>query len=211
MVRLPSSPQVPASARTRGYGVLTTVGVEPEAPLPFAGPAAAAGAGTGRRTASSPAESAADGLRRGGRRRTGNFHRGSRRTQSACRHQRRRPAALVAEDVHWLDAPTAEMHAFVGRRLESDRIFLLAAMRAGFESPLVAARLPELVTEPLSAAAAARLLDAYAADLTTSGAQPHTARRSGKPAGPRRAAAGVATGRWLPTEAPDCSFGGYRR
>jgi AAA ATPase domain len=77
-----------------------------------------------------------------------------------------KPLLLVADDVQWLDTPTAEVLAFVGRRLGSDRILLLAAMRDGFQSPLVAARLPELVIEPLSEAPSAELLDAHAPDLT---------------------------------------------
>ncbi len=77
-----------------------------------------------------------------------------------------KPLFLVADDVQWLDTPTAEALAFVGRRLASDRILLLAAMRDGFHSPLVAARLPELVIEPLSEAPSAELLDAHAPGLT---------------------------------------------
>jgi hypothetical protein len=48
---------------------------------------------------------------------------------------------LVADDVHWLDTRTTEVLAYVGRRLGSDRILLLAVMREGFHSPLVATRL----------------------------------------------------------------------
>lgn len=76
------------------------------------------------------------------------------------------PLLMVADDVQWLDTPTAEVLAFVGRRLGSDHILLLAAMRDGFQSPLVAARLPELVLEPLNKAPSAQLLDAQAPNLT---------------------------------------------
>jgi AAA ATPase domain len=70
------------------------------------------------------------------------------------------PVLLVADDVDWLDAPTAEVLTFVGRRLESDPILFLAAMRDAFQSPLTAARLPELVLEPLGEAPSADLLAA---------------------------------------------------
>ncbi len=39
------------------------------------------------------------------------------------------PVLLVAEDAHWLDHPTADVLAFVARRIESDPVLLLAATR----------------------------------------------------------------------------------
>ncbi len=65
------------------------------------------------------------------------------------------PLLMVADDVHWLDPPTAAVLTFVGRRLEQDQILFLAAMRDGFQSRLTAARLPELVPEPLGEAPSA--------------------------------------------------------
>src|SRR3954465_12547670 len=38
------------------------------------------------------------------------------------------PLLLIVEDAHWLDPPTAEVLAFVARRIESDPIVLLAAV-----------------------------------------------------------------------------------
>src|SRR3954471_21157058 len=53
------------------------------------------------------------------------------------------PLLLVVEDAHWLDPPTAEVLAFVARRIESDPVLLLAATRDGYVSALADAGLPE--------------------------------------------------------------------
>src|SRR5439155_8736763 len=53
------------------------------------------------------------------------------------------PLLVVAEDAQWLDRPTAEVLAFIARRVQSDPIVLLAATREGYPSPLVDAGLPE--------------------------------------------------------------------
>jgi predicted ATPase len=38
----------------------------------------------------------------------------------------------VVEDAHWLDRPTADVLAFVARRIESDPVVLLVATRDGY-------------------------------------------------------------------------------
>src|SRR4051812_24737436 len=53
------------------------------------------------------------------------------------------PLLLVVEDAHWLDHPSADVLAFAGRRIESDPIVLLAAIRDGYPSALGEAGLPE--------------------------------------------------------------------
>ena len=70
------------------------------------------------------------------------------------------PMLLVAEDAHWLDRPTADVLAFIARRVESDPIVVLAAIRDGYDSPLLAAGLPELHLERLGPGPARELLDA---------------------------------------------------
>ena len=70
-----------------------------------------------------------------------------------------RPVLMSVEDAHWLDGPTADALAFVGRRIESDPIVLLAALREGYENPLSRARLPELRLDRLTDEASALLLD----------------------------------------------------
>ena len=73
---------------------------------------------------------------------------------------------LVVDDAQWLDAGTGEVLAFVARRIASDRVALLVAIREGHESPLATAGLPELVLQPLTAATSAGLLDTLYPDLS---------------------------------------------
>lgn len=72
----------------------------------------------------------------------------------------RNPVVLVAEDPQWLDRPTADVLAFIARRVESDPILVLAAIRDGYPSPLLEAGLPELRVEGLASQPAQELLDA---------------------------------------------------
>jgi hypothetical protein len=75
------------------------------------------------------------------------------------------PLLLVVEDAHWLDPPTAEVLAFVARRIESDPVVLLAAVRDGYSSALADAGLPERRLAGLDDTTAAALLDAAAPGL----------------------------------------------
>ncbi|MDP9495944.1 MAG: AAA family ATPase, partial [Actinomycetota bacterium] len=79
----------------------------------------------------------------------------------------RAPLLLIADDGHWLDPPTADVLAFVARRLEADPIILLVTVREGFDGPLVGAGLPEMHLAGLDQDAAAALLDAQEVELTT--------------------------------------------
>ena len=75
------------------------------------------------------------------------------------------PVVLVVEDAHWLDRPTADVLAFVARRIESDPIVLLAAARDGYPSALIDAGLPEHRLAGLDDATATELLGAAAPSL----------------------------------------------
>lgn len=77
----------------------------------------------------------------------------------------RAPLLVVVEDAQWLDRPTDDVLAFVARRLASEPIVLLAAVREGQASALGEAGLPELRLEGLEEAAAAELLAAHAPAL----------------------------------------------
>ncbi|MFC6085826.1 helix-turn-helix transcriptional regulator [Sphaerisporangium aureirubrum] len=72
----------------------------------------------------------------------------------------RSPVLLLVEDAHWLDRSSADVFAFVARRLDSEPIALLAAIRDGFHGPLDEAGLPELPLDRLDDTAATALLDA---------------------------------------------------
>ncbi len=76
------------------------------------------------------------------------------------------PLLVLAEDAQWLDHPTTEVLAFVARRLQSDPIVLLAAVREGYPSPLVDAGLPQHRLGGLAPAEAMTLLDASAQQLS---------------------------------------------
>jgi DNA-binding CsgD family transcriptional regulator len=71
----------------------------------------------------------------------------------------RSPVLVVADDAHWLDRSSLDVLAFVGSRLDAERIVLLVGARgqappAGFDRGF-----PELHLEPLSAVDAGLLLD----------------------------------------------------
>ncbi|MCO5994137.1 ATP-binding protein [Actinoallomurus rhizosphaericola] len=91
------------------------------------------------------------------------------------------PVLIVAEDAHWLDPSTADVIAFLGRRLESEPILLLAATRPGTATRLDEAGLPDLLIPPLSAEDAAALLDVGAADLPASARRRLLAEAAGNP------------------------------
>ena len=88
---------------------------------------------------------------------------------------------VIAEDAHWLDRSTAEVLAFVARRLEDEPLVLMAAIRDGFESPLGSAGLQELHLEPLDPGASAALLDGAAPDLSATARLQVLAEATGNP------------------------------
>ena len=75
------------------------------------------------------------------------------------------PVFLAVEDAQWLDRASAEVLAFVARRLEADPIVMVLALRDGCDSALDDAGLPELPLTGLEPATAAALLDAHAPEL----------------------------------------------
>jgi DNA-binding CsgD family transcriptional regulator len=155
------------AARCRGMTVLTATGVQSEAHLPFAGLHQLLRPVRGRAAAlpsvQRAALDAAFGLTR----------------EVAPEHYRiamaaldlvaevagDAPVLLVVEDAHWLDRPTADVLAFLARRIESDPIILLAAARDGYGSALVEAGLLQHRLAGLDEATAAALLDRAAPDL----------------------------------------------
>jgi DNA-binding CsgD family transcriptional regulator len=79
----------------------------------------------------------------------------------------RQPLFLLADDAHWIDPPSCDVLAFLGRRVASASIVLLATARDGYPVPLLEAGFPELRLEGLGEEAAGQLLDAVAPGLTT--------------------------------------------
>lgn len=81
----------------------------------------------------------------------------------------RKPILLVADDAQWLDQATCEVLAFISRRLSSDPIVLLVAMRDGFDRSFGDATTLRHQLLGLDDTHAERLLDAnapgFSADL----------------------------------------------
>ena len=75
------------------------------------------------------------------------------------------PVLLVAEDAHWLDPASVDVLTFVARRLDSEPMVLLAAVRDGVPARITEAGLPSMAVSKLSDAAAATLLDSVAPGL----------------------------------------------
>jgi predicted ATPase len=77
------------------------------------------------------------------------------------------PLLLIVDDAQWLDPSSLETLTFIARRLESEPVVLVAAVRDGYVTTLDQAGLETLRLEPLDADAAAQLLDQAAPDLST--------------------------------------------
>ncbi|GAA0608857.1 hypothetical protein GCM10010174_27670 [Kutzneria viridogrisea] len=77
-----------------------------------------------------------------------------------------RPLLLIAEDAYWLDHASADLLAFVARRLESEPVVLVATVRDEPRSPLEDVGLPTMTLDRLPEDLAGELLDAVAPDLT---------------------------------------------
>ena len=71
------------------------------------------------------------------------------------------PLLVVAEDAHWLGRSTADVLAFVARRVEHEPLVVLVASRDGEESFSDEAGLPELRLGGLDDAAAVALSTAF--------------------------------------------------
>ncbi|HEY2594467.1 MAG TPA: AAA family ATPase, partial [Chloroflexota bacterium] len=156
-----------ARARAGGGRVLSTVGVESEAELAFAGlhqllhPIMALGEHLSE--AQRRALDAAFGV--SGELEPDPFHVALAAFQLVCDAADAGPVVLVVDDAHWLDQSTLGALTFIARRLDSEPVALVAAVRAGRASPLEDAHLPTLELERLSSPAAARLLDQRAPEL----------------------------------------------
>ncbi|WP_330230448.1 AAA family ATPase [Nocardia sp. NBC_00508] len=91
------------------------------------------------------------------------------------------PTVLIVDDLQWLDSCSADVLSFVARRVGSDAVLTLGATRAGQADPAHRAGLPDLVVNPLDERDAIALLDAQAPALTTTVRQRLLEQASGNP------------------------------
>ncbi|GAA1583749.1 LuxR family transcriptional regulator [Kribbella sancticallisti] len=82
-----------------------------------------------------------------------------------CRLAESAPVAVIVDDAHLLDLPSAEALLFAARRLVADPIVLLIAARAGERHPLAEADLPELRLSGVGLEAAQQLVGGLPVDL----------------------------------------------
>jgi DNA-binding CsgD family transcriptional regulator len=93
------------------------------------------------------------------------------------------PLLLILDDAQWLDRSSLGALAFIGRRLESEPVVLVASIRDGHATTLDDAGFPTLRVERLSDSAAAQLLDREAPDLTPTMRASVLAEAAGNPLG----------------------------
>jgi DNA-binding CsgD family transcriptional regulator len=156
-----------ARADARGFRALTTVGVESEAELAFAGLHLLLYPVLGltellpgpQREALEVAFGIASGPE------PDVFRVALAAFQLVCDAAEGSPLVILADDAHWLDRSTLRVLMFIARRLENEPVALLISVRTGFVKPLGDASLPALELERLSPSAAAALLDLRAPDL----------------------------------------------
>jgi len=78
-----------------------------------------------------------------------------------------KPVLVVVDDLQWLDRPTQEVLAFVGRRISADPVVVAAGIRTGHAVPFASAGLTELHVAGLDDSSARRLLKSCAGGLSS--------------------------------------------
>ncbi len=153
--------------RGRGGRVLSTVGVESEAELAFAGLHQLLHPIIGLTEHLSEAQRRAIDAAFGvsGEVEPDPFRVALAAFQLVCDAADAGPIVLIVDDAQWLDHSSMGALTFIARRLESEPVVLVAAVRAGHATPLDGAHLATLDLERLSASAAATLLDQTAPEL----------------------------------------------
>ena len=77
-----------------------------------------------------------------------------------CQAAERQPLLITVDDAQWLDRGSAEVLAYVARRLPGSRVGFIAVQRAGTAGPLTDSGLPEMELQPLSTEQCDQLLRA---------------------------------------------------
>jgi DNA-binding CsgD family transcriptional regulator len=83
-----------------------------------------------------------------------------------CEIASERPLLVVVDDAQWLDESTASVLVFVARRLSSDPVVMLTALRDGYSTPFDAPDMTAMSIDRLDEAAVRSLLAATWPDLS---------------------------------------------
>jgi DNA-binding CsgD family transcriptional regulator len=81
----------------------------------------------------------------------------------------RQPVAVIVDDLHWLDQPSQDAVAFLGRRIHDDPVIVMTGIRTGYDTPYLPACGQVLDIGPLDAESSRTLLRACAPDLDAAG------------------------------------------
>ena len=158
------------AAAAAGYRVLTVLGIESEAQLPFAGLhqmlRPVLGDAGKLRPANQDALLSAFGL--GDRARPELFLVAQAALDLLAAVSLEQPVAVVADDVQWLDPQSQEALAFIARRVARYPIVVIGAIRAGHADPFVAGAGTVLELRGVDQAAAQEILRTYAGALSES-------------------------------------------
>jgi DNA-binding CsgD family transcriptional regulator/HEPN domain-containing protein len=98
---------------------------------------------------------------------------------AASAHER--PVLVVADDLQWFDAGSREAILFAARRMQSDPVAFILAMREGDAGTPLVTGLPELRLEGLSEAPALELVARVAGDVTPAVARRLWSQTAGNP------------------------------
>ncbi|WP_410872074.1 helix-turn-helix transcriptional regulator [Nocardia sp. A7] len=101
--------------------------------------------------------------------------------QLVCEAAAVRPTVLILDDLQWLDSCSADVLSFLARRIGCDAVLVLGAARTGSEDSARRAGLPEIMVEPLDKQAAAALLAAQAPMLSSTVRQKLLSQADGNP------------------------------
>jgi predicted ATPase len=156
------------TARARGFRVLTSVGVQSEAQLPFAGLHQVLRPVQGTISDLPPVQRdallSAFGLSDGPAPEPFLISLAAASVLAAVAAER--PVALLADDVQWLDPLSQEALTFLGHRAAGNPIVVVGVVRNGFPSPFLSAGFPRFDIGGVDDAAAERILLAHAGDLS---------------------------------------------
>jgi hypothetical protein len=171
------------AARARGFRVLTVFGIESEAQLPFAGLhqmlRPVLGTAQRLRPAQRSALLSAFGLADGPRPEPFLVALAALNLVAAVAFEQ--PAAVLADDVQWLDPQSHQALAFMARRASAYPMAVIGAVRTGYAGPYLDADLPRLELGGVDEAAAQEILRIHGGTLSDAARRRIQAEAEGNP------------------------------